>query len=505
MNDGGDGVPRHERGMLVRSLLAAVLIMVLTAGATATAALLKLDDLLPDEPDPRAAGTYAPIKPVEPPPKPGNPQTLLFIGSDHRWSDKEDPARSDTLMLVRLDPDQRATTVLSIPRDLRVQIPGHGMAKINDAYALGGPNLTARTIKALTGLHIHHIVNVNFKGFREVVNTFGCFYADVDRRYFHSNKGVPIGQRYDAIDIQPGYQKLCGIDALDYVRFRHADSDLTRAARQQDFLRAAKDQMSTGQFLKDVEKFSDIAEKYTQTDRNLVTKSGFLRVAKLAFNAVDLPVRQVEFPATFVKDSTKDGQEIDYVESSPAAIAEAVEKFLNGGGTEAKAARIVPKSRKKRGSIREARLVEARAAAREVRRTLGRKRLRSLGFPFRLPTHITPRGRYVKGDDGARTYSIRDRSGKLHRAYRVVLVENQLEGQYYGIQGTTWRDPPILSDPSATRTVKGRRMLLFRAGSRLRFVAWKTGSAVYWISNTLNLKLSNAEMLALAGSLTEPK
>jgi len=115
------------------------------------------------------------------------------------------------------------------------------------------------------------------------------------------------------------------------------------------------------------------------------------------------------------------------------------------------------------------------------------------------------RRRYVKGDDGARTYSIRDRSGKLHRAYRVVLVENQLEGQYYGIQGTTWRDPPILSDPSATRTVKGRRMLLFRAGSRLRFVAWKTDSAVYWISNTLNLKLSNAEMLALAGSLTEPK
>ena len=497
--------PRADRRMLVRALLAAVLIVALTAGATATAALLTLDSALPDPGAQKDESGHVikPIKPVEPPPPPGKPQTILLVGSDHRWTDKKDPARSDTLMLVRLDPKQKATTVLSIPRDLQIVIPGHGLDKINDAYALGGPTLTAQTIKSITGLHIHHIVNVNFKGFREAVDVFKCIYTDVDRRYYHSNRGVRIGQRYDAIDIQPGYQKLCGNQALDYVRFRHADSDLTRAARQQDFLRGAKSQVTGGSsFLTEVSKLSNVAEKYTQTDANLLSKSGFLRVAKLALNSTGLPVRQIPFPATFATQDGPNGEKIDYIEASPYAIQQAVQKFLTGGGTAAKQARIVPKNAARRGSVKAAAMVDARAGDRQVARTLGRKRIRSLGFPFKLPTHLTPNGRFVQGPDGARTYSIRDRAGKLYRAYRVVMVENQLDGQYYGVQGTTWRNPPLLQGSSSTRTVKGRKMMLFRAGGRLRFVVWKTDRAVYWVSNTLNMKLSNAEMLALAGSLT---
>ena len=79
---------------------------------------------------------------------------------------------------------------------------------------------------------------MNFKGFREAVNAVGCVYIDVDRRYFHDNAACRPAVR--EIDIQPGYQKLCGQKALDYVRFRHADTDLVRAARQQDFLRQAR-------------------------------------------------------------------------------------------------------------------------------------------------------------------------------------------------------------------------------------------------------------------------
>src|SRR5690606_24895569 len=105
------------------------------------------------------------------PPEPGEPQTILLLGSDKRWADRaEDPVRSDTMMLVRLDPEQPATTVLSIPRDLLVPIPGHGVAKINDAYALGGPRLALATVKEITGLEINHVANVNFKGFRRAVN-----------------------------------------------------------------------------------------------------------------------------------------------------------------------------------------------------------------------------------------------------------------------------------------------------------------------------------------------
>src|SRR6201746_1652047 len=87
------------------------------------------------------------------------------------------------------------------PRDLKVLIPGYGINKINAAYSLGGADLTAKTIKSLFGedFKINHIINVNFGGFREVVDELGCVYADVDRRYYHSNLGLPVSQHYAEI------------------------------------------------------------------------------------------------------------------------------------------------------------------------------------------------------------------------------------------------------------------------------------------------------------------
>ena len=480
--------------MLLRSGLAALLIAVLTAGASATAALLQIDSFLPDPDDDGDGGP--PIFSPGPKPKPGKPQTLLLMGSDRRWADQQDePARSDTMMLIRVDPGQEATTVLSIPRDLRTAIPGHGVAKINDAYALGGPNLAVETVKTLTGLDIHHVLNVNFRGFRKVVNLFDCFYVDVDRDYFHSNKGVPFGQRYDAIDIDPGYQPLCGSKALDFARYRHTDSDITRAARQQDFLRAAKDQVSTSSLIDDLSKLGKAFFDATDTDKNLTTKSGFLRFSKVMLASADHPIRHVPFPATFVKGG--DGEQaVDYVEASPPEIAEAVDEFLRGG-REKVAPRPLVKRKVKRLAA-DAQLVDARSRGREATASIRRK----AGFTVRFPAFLTQAGRYAEGDDAPRTYGLRDRGGTLHRAYRIVLVHNRDDGQFYGVQGTTWRNPPLLAEPSEVRRVRGRRLELFRSGRRLRFVAWRTDRAAYWISNTLNLKLDNDEMLALAASLT---
>ncbi len=145
-------------------------------------------------------------------------------------------------------------------------------------------------------------------------------------------------------------------------------------------------------------------------------------------------------------------------------------------------------------------MVDARAVGRQLVRRV--KRRRKLGLPLRFPAYLTPQGRYAEGDSRPRTYGLRDRGGTLHRAYRIVVAENPDDGQFYGVQGTTWRNPPLLAEPSEVRRVRGRRLELFRAGRRLRFVAWRTGRAAYWISNTLNLKLDNDEMLALAASLT---
>jgi len=178
---------------------------------------------------------------------PGEPATALVIGYDRRADDaKGTPSRSDTLMLMRADPDGKTLSLLSFPRDLRVQIDcgdkGTFTDKINAAYALCGPQGTLRTVRALTGQRINYLLTVNFRGFRQLVDKLGGIWIDIDRRYFN-DRGGPGG--YATINLQPGYQRLTGLKTLDFVRFRHTDNDLVRNARQQLFVRAFKDQIES--------------------------------------------------------------------------------------------------------------------------------------------------------------------------------------------------------------------------------------------------------------------
>ncbi|MDQ3609955.1 MAG: LCP family protein, partial [Actinomycetota bacterium] len=206
LGDRGDG--SSARGMLARFALAGLSIVLLAAAATATAGLLQIQSVV----DQLSGDGQAVEIPTITRAEAGEAQTLLLLGSDARWEDRETgrEPRADTMMLVRMDPDEESISVLSIPRDLMVTIPGIGEGKINDAYAKGGLELAVETVTGLTGLEINHVINVNFGDFREVINAVNCVYADIDRRYYNSNVGVPIGQRYDAIDIMPGYQRLCG-------------------------------------------------------------------------------------------------------------------------------------------------------------------------------------------------------------------------------------------------------------------------------------------------------
>src|SRR5581483_3329998 len=210
--------PRPGWSLIKRALVGAAIIVVVTAGATATAGLLEINtDVAIFNTGHRIPGIGGLLDNVNG----GGPQTILVLGSDRRFADIKGqiPPRSDTILLVRLDPSKEATAVLSIPRDLKVKIPGYGTDKINAAYALGGPRLTVETIRNLFHFPINHVVNVNFGGFRKAVNRLGCVYVDVDRRYFNDNHPpVDSPTNYATIDIQPGYQKLCGSDALDYVR-----------------------------------------------------------------------------------------------------------------------------------------------------------------------------------------------------------------------------------------------------------------------------------------------
>jgi LCP family protein required for cell wall assembly len=182
-------------------------------------------------------------------PLPGQPAVALLVGYDHRVSDGDGaPSRSDTLMLVRADPQTDSISLLSFPRDMEVEIrcrPGGTpfRDKIAHAYALcdpNGPQGALQTVKDLTGLQINYLITVDFRGFVQLVDRLGGAWIDVDRRYFNDRSG-PSG--YATIDLQPGYQKLNGRQTLDYVRYRHTDSDLFRVARQQQFVKSFKNQI----------------------------------------------------------------------------------------------------------------------------------------------------------------------------------------------------------------------------------------------------------------------
>jgi polyisoprenyl-teichoic acid--peptidoglycan teichoic acid transferase len=480
----------RERSVLWKFAAGGLLIIVLTAAASATAGLLAIKQVAERIPKIQQQVPVAPTKP-------GKPQTLLVLGSDRRFKDRnvKNDARSDTIMLIRLDPHQEATTLLSIPRDLKVQIPGYGYDKINAAYSLGGPKLTLETVKQLLGIKVNHVININFSGFRKAVDLVGCVYVDVDRRYYHSNAGLPPSAQYAEIDIQPGYQKLCGADALDYVRFRHADSDLVRAARQQDFLREAKDQISSSSLINHTGRLIDIFTKSTEADRQLASVAGLERLLKLALFSAGHPVRQISFPAQFAQSTLPDGTPEDYVTADPAAIAQTVERFMHGAPIK-KAGHKAKHKHRSRTRIPSLLVNVKRPIADYVAPAAAKH---ALGFPIFYPTRATAAAR-PSNISSPRLYTVRDRAGKRHHAYRLVFVQNELEGQYYGIEGTDWQTPPLLSHPTGHRTVNGRGLLLFAEGERLRTVAWRTRRAVYWISNTLGDSLTNAQMIGIAAT-----
>jgi LCP family protein required for cell wall assembly len=176
------------------------------------------------------------------------PAVALIVGYDFRKGEfAREESRSDTLMLLRADPGQKTISMLSFPRDLLVELPGcetaaPRLAKINEAFTDCGIKGTIETVRQLTGVPINYYITVDFRGFIDIVNKLGGVYMDVDRRYFNDNSQG--GDSYAQINLQPGYQRLGGANALAFVRYRHTDNDFYRNARQQEFVKAVKHQVS---------------------------------------------------------------------------------------------------------------------------------------------------------------------------------------------------------------------------------------------------------------------
>jgi polyisoprenyl-teichoic acid--peptidoglycan teichoic acid transferase len=509
----GDGGPAPKpKRYWWRFALASVLIVAVSATATATSALLYVNSIaqalggnhkLHDKLEKALADVH-----------PGGPQTILILGSDHRANEaEEEPARSDTTMLVRLNPDLNMISVMSIPRDLKVEIPGYGTEKFNGAYSYGGPKLTLQVVKELTGLQVNHVINVDFLGFVRAVDAIGCVYVDVDRRYYHSNVGLPPSEQYSEINIQPGYQKLCGKKALEYVRYRHTDTDIVRSARQQDFLADARQRVSLNDLLFDQSHLTDILTEYTQSDINAT--GSLLELLKLAVACRNARINKVHFPAELGPS---------YVYASESAIHEAAEQFLGEGGEsgesepESESGSKKKKHKKKHGKkqkkhkpkvavakpgedglvpAREAGEAEADAVARKVGR----------GLPIFYPTRLPPGATFVESNPyehvvDPRVYRFKEDNGDLHLAYKMVAMIDESDGlHYFGVQGIRgWPDPPILHDPSVTEEIHGREYEIFGDGGNIKMVAWHRGENTYWIANDLEQSLSNQQMVGMARS-----
>ena len=498
-------IPRSRRGALARFALGAAIVIVFTATTTAVAGLLQFKQLATD-----LSATPAIRHAQVTVPAPGDAQTILILGSDHRAHTPLSASNSDTIILVRMDPNSSTINVISIPRDLRVQIavPGGGVetAKINAAYSLGGPNLVVKTIKAnvFPDLSVNHIVDINFAGFRDLVNAIGCVYTDVDHRYFNQNLGT-ADTNYSSINIAAGYQKLCGDDALAYVRYRHTDTDIVRSARQQDFIRQAKDQYGQANLIANRDHLLRIFGQHTQTDADLHTTDGLINLFNLVAFSDAHSIREVHFPA-LLEPCT---QTACFVAADPGAEAQAFRQFMAVVPPAATAPPATPAGPPAAGGgAKPSAAPGSAAAAAGLTADLpdGRTQAAALpnaGMPVYFPRLIVAGSQYDGPTAGEypRGYTIADPHGRRYAAYRIVVVLNPILGQYYGVQGTTWANPPLLASPSETRVVNGRTLELFFDGHKLRLVAWRGPHGVYWVSNTLSLDLTNAQMLGMAGSL----
>ena len=411
----------------------------------------------------------------------GKPQTILLIGADQRApgaADYHAGARSDTMMLVRLDPKKRATTLMSLPRDLKVRIPGHGVKKLNEAYSEGGVRLTVKTIKRLTGLGINHVVNIDFRGFRKAINALHCVYVDVDRRYYNQSGA------YAKIDIKPGYQEICGETALDYVRYRHTDTDIVRAARQQDFLRQLKQQIGVNRLIANRDRLIHIFGQYTQSD--IGSRTAVLRLLNLVIGSASHPIHEIHFSAKLGPS---------YVTASAATVHKLAEEFLGATLPKSPAAARAERKRRKHAK-RSSGLVDASAMGKQLALQLVAEGSR--GIRLYYPRALPPGAQFVSP---ARAYTIKSTTHRRVQAYRFVISIGSTTGrlgEFIGFQGLTWKSPPILRSPSATRRIGHQTYLLFRDGARTRLVAWRSDNAVYWVSNSLSELLSERQLLAIA-------
>jgi len=193
-------------------------------------------------------------------------QTILLMGRDVPYVDgrpaENAPSRSDTMMVVSVDPPRRRLTVLSIPRDTRVEIPGHGPDKINAALALGGPALAMQTVQNLLDVPIDRYMVLNIEGLIRMVDLIGGIDLEVPTNMRYTDRAGGL-----RIRLKKGFQHLDGKKAHEFVRFRHdSHGDIGRIGRQQAFIQAVTKKLLSPQGLFSIPQLVGALQENVETD-----------------------------------------------------------------------------------------------------------------------------------------------------------------------------------------------------------------------------------------------
>ncbi len=433
----------------------------------------------------------------------GQPETLLLVGNDERKAPKDNPSgavlpHSNEMLLVRVDPSKPTISMLSIPRELRVSFTAPNgeviTNRINSAYTYGyeegggtsgGVKLMLETIKSLLGITVNHVFVTDFKRFEHAVDEMGCVYMTVDKRYYHSNS-EPGAEQYFEINLEPGYQRLCGKEALEFVANRHESTSLIRDARDQRFLLDAKAQYGPGLF-GNREKFEKVLGKAVQTD--LHGEEQVLDLLELLAESAGKPVRQVPFHVNLLPT---------YDTASPQQLQEAAHSFMAGTAP-------IPKH-KLNSAVRSVKSSHHSALSTlsltpTPSSTIDQALVAAPRLPFPLEAPQYQKTTAESVPDELLLYGIQSPNGRHRYPSYVIVVDDGELGQYYDIQGTTWTGLPLLSDPSQSVRIGSRTYSLFYDGEHIKTVAWREGRGIYWIENTLTYSLSPETMVAIARTM----
>lgn len=239
-----------------------------------------------------------------------NKLTLLVLGVDDRAA--APGSRSDTMMLAFLDMNEPSVKLLSIPRDTRVNIPGYGYEKFTHAHAYGGADLVMETVNDFLGTDVEYYVEVDFEGFKDVVDALGGIELEVPSRMYYPDEGI---------DLYPGVQTLDGDKALQFVRYRSDGGDLVRIARQQQFLKELAKKALNTKNLWTATKLVSAANDMTVTDLSVT------QLLYIATSMMDLDVDSIEV-ATIPGESKKlDG--LWYIIADEEKALDLVDVFQN--------------------------------------------------------------------------------------------------------------------------------------------------------------------------------